>query len=120
MSTFSIRFKELRMSQRLTQDELAKKLKISKSSISMYENGNREPDFEVLELIADYFNVDMNYLLGTTNKTTRILSQKQYELLSMYDQLNEEGQDKVSEYTSDLVASGRYIKSDPDGMVGEA
>ena len=30
----------------------------------MYENGNREPDFETLELIADYCNVDMNYLPG--------------------------------------------------------
>jgi repressor LexA len=29
----------------------------------MYENGNREPDFETLETIADYFNVDMNFLL---------------------------------------------------------
>ena len=30
----------------------------------MYENGEREPSFELLEAIADYFNVDMNYLLG--------------------------------------------------------
>ena len=30
----------------------------------MYENGEREPGFELLETIADYFNVDMNYLLG--------------------------------------------------------
>lgn len=39
-------------------------LGISKSTISMYENGNREPNFETLECIADYFNVDMNFLLG--------------------------------------------------------
>lgn len=64
MSDFAVRFRSLRIRDGLTQDELAKKLEISKSAISMYENGNREPDFETLELIADYFNVDMNYLLG--------------------------------------------------------
>lgn len=64
MSTFSNRLRELRREKQLTQEDLAKALKISKSAISMYENGNREPDFETLEAIADYFNVDMNYLLG--------------------------------------------------------
>ena len=38
----------------------------------MYENGSREPDYETLEAIADYFNVDIDYLLGRTNKTTII------------------------------------------------
>ena len=119
MSTFAIRFKELRTGQQLTQDELAKYLGISKSTISMYENGNREPDFETLEIIADFFNVDMNFLLGKSNNTTRILDKKQHDLLIMFDQLNDEGQDKVCEYTSDLVASGRYIKNNENGMVEE-
>jgi len=61
---FSNVLKKLRLQDNLTQAELADKLKISKSSVSMYENGAREPDFETLELIADFFNVDMNYLLG--------------------------------------------------------
>ena len=33
----------------------------------MYENGNREPDFETLETIADFFNCDMDYLLGKSD-----------------------------------------------------
>lgn len=64
MSTFSNRLRDLRREKKMTQDELAKVLGISKSAVSMYENGNREPDFETLEAIADFFNVDMNYLLG--------------------------------------------------------
>ena len=36
-------------------------------TISMYERGQRELNFETLELIADYFNVDMNYLMGKSN-----------------------------------------------------
>ena len=39
----------------------------------MYERGERQPNFEVLEMIADFFNVDIDYLLGRTNKTTKII-----------------------------------------------
>ena len=70
MGDFQNVFKRLRMSSGYTQSELAKRLNISKSTISMYENGNREPDFETLELIADFFNIDIDYLLGRTDKTT--------------------------------------------------
>lgn len=64
MNNFSDMLKYLRKREGLTQQELAKKLDISKSTVSMYENGNREPDFETLETIADFFNVDMNFLMG--------------------------------------------------------
>lgn len=67
MGKFANVFKELRIKSGLTQQEMADKLNISRSSIGMYENGEREPSFELLETIADYFNVDMNYLLGKKN-----------------------------------------------------
>ena len=56
--------KYLRIRENLSQSELAEKLGVAKSTISMYEVGKREPDFETLEAIADLFNVDMNFLLG--------------------------------------------------------
>lgn len=58
------RIRYLRKSENLTQQELAAIIGVAKSTISMYENDQREPDFETLEAIADYFNVDMNYLTG--------------------------------------------------------
>lgn len=64
MKNFKNVFKSLRIREELTQEELSKKLNISRSAISMYERGEREPDFETLEAIADFFNVDMNYLTG--------------------------------------------------------
>lgn len=70
MADFSTIFKLLRTKSGLSQQELADKLGISKSSVNMYERGERQPNFETLELIADYFNVDIDYLLGRTNKTT--------------------------------------------------
>ena len=60
------RIRYLRKSEKLTQQELATAIGVAKSTISMYENGQRKPDFETLEAIADYFNVDMNYLTGWT------------------------------------------------------
>lgn len=70
---FRTRLKELRIEKKLNQRELAEKLMIAPSTISMYENGNREPNFEILEQLADFFNVDLNYLLGKTDKTTKLI-----------------------------------------------
>lgn len=59
MNYFGVRLKYLRMQDKLTQTELGNALEIAKSTISMYESGKREPDFETIEKFADYFNVDM-------------------------------------------------------------
>lgn len=67
MPKFSDRLRFLRNQKGLSQMELSKLLKTSKSSINMYERGEREPGLEMLELIADIFNVDMDYLLGKSD-----------------------------------------------------
>lgn len=64
MANFSTRLKELRKEKDLSQQELANIIKISKSSVNMYERGEREPGFETMESFADFFNVDMDYLMG--------------------------------------------------------
>ena len=70
---FKTRLKQLRTEKRINQRELAKFLKVAPSTISMYESGHREPNFEILEILADFFNIDMNYLLGKTDKTTKLI-----------------------------------------------
>ena len=74
MAQFDKILKLLRNERQLSQQELADALGISKSSINMYERGERQPNFEVLETIADYFNVDIDYLLGRTSKTTKVIN----------------------------------------------
>lgn len=71
MSKFSERLRQLRISRDLSQMDFAKQIKMSKSSINMYERGEREPGIETLERIADYFNVDMDYLLGKSDIANR-------------------------------------------------
>ena len=61
--------KQLRRESKLTQRELAKILGISESTVGMYERNQREPAFEMLETIADYFNVAMSDLIGSTEST---------------------------------------------------
>ena len=67
MATFSERLKSLRSEKGWSQQRLADELKLSKSSVNMYERGEREPGFETMEAIADTFNVDMDYLYGRTD-----------------------------------------------------
>ena len=57
--------KALRLRRGFTQEDVAKGTQLSKSVISMYETGSSKPSFEVLEAIADFFNVDMNTLTDT-------------------------------------------------------
>ena len=70
---FSVNLKKLRELAGLTQDELAARTGLSKSAISMYERGERFPSEKILEVLADYFNVDMNMLLGKQTKSTYYL-----------------------------------------------
>lgn len=68
MATFAERFTLLRKESRLTQEEIAKRLGVSKGTIGNYESGAREPkDFETLEMIADFFNCDIDFLIGRKN-----------------------------------------------------
>ena len=64
MIEFSHRLKYLRKERGYNQIELAKELGVRQSTISAWENGTFEPTFEKLLIIARYFNVSVNYLLG--------------------------------------------------------
>ena len=71
MPMFGDRLKSLRNRKGLSQAEFAKQIGVSKSSVNMYERGEREPNFETLETIADYFNVDLDYLMGKSEIENR-------------------------------------------------
>ena len=56
--------KLLRNNKGLSQRQLAKKLNVAPSTLAMYELNKREPDYETLGKIADFFDVNTDYLLG--------------------------------------------------------
>lgn len=59
--------KLLRKSANLTQEELAKKLNITRGTYAHYELDKREPNYEVLTQLSNFFGVSIDYLLGKTN-----------------------------------------------------
>ncbi len=61
---FGQRLKELRIKHELTQQEVATFLKVGRATIAGYETKNKQPDFEKTKLLARYFNVSVDFLLG--------------------------------------------------------
>lgn len=100
MSKFNIVLKSLRTSNGMTQDQLAKVLKVSRSTIGMYEKGDREPDYETLEAIADYFNVDVDYLLGRTKRTTRLVTSTTLAAHFDGDEYTEDELDEIKQFAA--------------------
>ncbi len=58
------KLKELRLSENLTQQELAEKLRISRVNYTRYETNAARPDYETLILIADFFNVSLDEIFN--------------------------------------------------------
>lgn len=56
------KLKVLRKAKHMSQMELAKTLGVGKSTIGMYESGQRTPEFKTLEAICDFFNISMTEL----------------------------------------------------------
>lgn len=77
---FKDRLKDLRKKRGLSQVALADKLGLSKSTIGAYETGDIKPSIEALNAIADFFNVDLNYLMGNEDGSTYYLDPETAEL----------------------------------------
>lgn len=61
---FKTRLKELRLEKNVSQLEVAKMLNMSKMAVSHWEKGNSEPSIEQLKILATYFDVSIDYLVG--------------------------------------------------------
>lgn len=125
---FSMIFQKLRSEAGLKQEEMAQKLGVSKSTIGMWETGKRLPSPELYEQVADYFNVDIDYLYGRSEIRQRVhydqdgtayvpvkytgaeLRKDEKELLSYYNQLNDTGKAKALVDISDMTEIRKYTE----------
>lgn len=124
VNEFAKRLKEARTEAHMTQDELAKRLNMSKSTISMWENGNRIPSINAMIPLSKVLHRPPSFFTG---ESVRILSDGSTApgiafkpsndmvindgfdtLIEAYNSLNEEGMKRLSEYAKDLISSGRY------------
>lgn len=90
MKVFGERLKELRVKRNLTQDEfgLIFEPPLAQSTVGTYERGVRQPSLENLVVIANYFNVTTDYLLGITDEFTTIDTFKEENPKELRDFLN--------------------------------
>ncbi|MEC1428820.1 helix-turn-helix transcriptional regulator [Bacillus sonorensis] len=70
------RITALRKEAGLTQEQLAKRLNITRSALSQYELGSRNPDYDLLLKIADFFEVTVDYLLGKPKSVSVVKEEK--------------------------------------------
>lgn len=68
MADFGTILKELRAGAGITQQQLADKLRLSKATVSYYEQALRSPSPEVLIKLAETFHVTTDFLLGLESK----------------------------------------------------
>lgn len=67
MNITSVRIKTLRTENNLTQKQLAEILNIQPNSVQRLEYGTARASLDTLTLLADYFNVSIDYLVGRTD-----------------------------------------------------
>ena len=110
--------KQLRNKAGMNQEQLAKRLGLSKSAISMYESGSREPSLEILEAIADIFNVDMNTLTGAKKLSEFVngsdeLSSAEKQHIKKYRTLDEYGKKAVDDLLENEYARCTEVIDEP-------
>lgn len=94
--SFGDLLKKARITAGLSQVELALKIGVAKSTLSLYESNKREPDVETIKKIASALDVDPNYLLGIERTVSKQqLSNTELEIIKKYRQLDLRGQQAV-------------------------
>ena len=80
MSMFSVRLKAMRKDRKERQEDIAKLLKVQRTTVGEYERGNIVPPIDKIKILADHFEVSVDYLMGNTNFRTHEERQEQNAL----------------------------------------
>ncbi|WP_303985183.1 helix-turn-helix domain-containing protein [Niallia circulans] len=93
----SKRIKSVRKDKGLTQEELAKRLKTTKGTISNYENGHSTPSNVMLKDLADVLNTTTDFLLGRTENITSDHKKYDYDLQIAFDEVSKFSKEAIQE-----------------------
>lgn len=110
--SFGDRLRNLRLENNLTQEDLSKKLNVSRATVGRYETNERFPDKDTLKNIADVFNVSIDYLLErTSNKNTDAYLSKSFNDKHMKDIAYKEVYDEIIKILilENLIDQERYV-----------
>ena len=87
--------RELRKKKGVSQGEVSKFVKVTREAFSLYETGKRKMNYETLSLLADYFEVSADYLLGRQNNIPSFLNDEERAIIKQYRGLSEHAKDNV-------------------------
>ena len=108
LNMFSIRLKELRMKNGLSQRELANVFKVSTGTVGNWEVGSREPDFSTIIKLADYFRVSVYYLIGRSDNSTNQVGSKGTEQIG--ESFSTEEKQLIKDYRTLNFACKKLVK----------
>lgn len=113
---FQENIKNLRKEYNMSQEELAKRLGIARSSVANYENGQNFPNMNVLLKIADVFNCSVDYLIGNSQfKNYKSFEQALKRADAVMDFSDVETKKIITNILNNLESS--YHNSDIDAFV---
>lgn len=101
---------QLRKEKKLRQKDVAKKIGVARTTYAMYEQGQRSPDYDTLQRIADFFETTRSYLLGddeTTDQTTREQKIEELEAILRDRRLLHDGIELTEEEKEEFID---YVK----------
>ena len=116
------RLKELRLEKGLTQEKLANKLGINRTTIAKIESGDRDLTLDHIQRMSDFFGVPYDYLLGKTNNRTNTIqvidmtnskdgvTPIQMEVLKKIDDLNVKDLEQIMDYIDFIKSKGANKK----------
>lgn len=100
-----LRLLELRKSKGLTQADMSKLLKITPQAYSLYETNKNNISNETLCILADFFEVSTDYLLGRQDSIPSFLSEEERSIIDLYRKLDRRAKDNVT--NTMIFESGR-------------
>lgn len=103
-----------RQELKLTQKDLGRLAGIKQPTISAIENGVNKPDFDTLVLLSDALQCTVSELMGQSTAQSKINDIDSVRLLSLFDQLNAEGKEKLIEQAEFFLSSPKYRKEESE------
>lgn len=104
------RIRELRKERNLTMKRLGEAIGVAESTISLYENGKRQPDNDTLQKLADYFNVSVDYLLGRTDDMNQNPGEENISFDDFTYAMYNESKELTEEDKQALLGMARLLK----------
>ncbi|MFB9275191.1 helix-turn-helix domain-containing protein [Cohnella cellulosilytica] len=114
--TMGDRLRELRLRRKISQEEVARHIGITRSAYSHYEINNRQPVYETLIKLAAFFDVSLDYIIGGTQPKPQLPpsgSPETGEMMALFRRMSPEQRKHSVSLISDFI--GRQQREDGSG-----